>query len=81
MPVSSPKLSSKKKAGKIEWLPRRKMFVQSLPFNVMTAKSVITLPRRIVVMIRIVSSLVSFVRVARNTLRIAKPSSFAGARC
>jgi hypothetical protein len=56
------------------------MFVQSLHFNAMTAKSVITLLRRIVVTIRIVLSLVSFVRVARNTPHIAKPSSFVGAR-
>ena len=80
MPVSSPKLWNKQKVGKVEWLPRRRMFVQLLHYNAMTAKSAITPLRRIVVTTRIVSSLVNFVRVARNTPRIAKPSSFVEVR-
>ena len=78
VPVSSPKLSNKEKVGKIEWLPKRKMFARSLHYNVTIAKSEITLPRRIVVTTRIDSSSASFARVVRSILRIAKPSSFVG---
>jgi hypothetical protein len=80
VPVSSPKSWNKEKAGKIEWLPKRKMFVLSLHFNAMTVKSAITQPRRIVVTIRIASSSASFARAARNIQRIAKPSSFVGVK-
>ena len=80
VPVSSPKLSNRKKAGKIEWLPKRKMSVQSSHFNAMTAKSEITPPRRIVVTILIVSSSASFARAAGNIQRIAKQNSLVGVR-
>jgi hypothetical protein len=52
------------------------MFVQLLRFSAATAKSAITLPRRIGATTRIVLSLASFVRAARNILRIAKPNSY-----
>ena len=80
MPVSSPKLWNKEKVGRIEWLPKRRMFAPLLHFNVMTVKNVITQPRRIDVTTRTVSSSASFARAARNIPRIAKPSSFVGVR-
>ena len=72
---SGSKEPNRSKVGKVTWLPRRKMFVQSLHFSAATAKSVITPPRRIVVTTQIVSSSASFVRVAESIQCTAKRSS------